>query len=196
MTGKWLFHSFNPGRFYQVFGKAKEQEEMALLKIIEFEMGCSPEDPISDLARRILHEGINYQGMPRRDAEELDQVISIALGPEGLWTELELEAESVEGFSPKLAEEMLRRAADGQFDPHVLPALLRGRRYGTNELIECRYCVLDTTEVARLAQEVRTILELPGEWSVQEAQAQVIDGLLYPCEYVSRKQKGLAGVLV
>jgi hypothetical protein len=194
MSAKWLFHSFNPGRFYQVFGKAKEQEELALLKIIEFEMGCSPEDPISDLARRIVHHGINYSGMQRRDAEELDQVLSIALGPEGLWTELEMEAESVEGFSPKLAEKMVKRV-EGHMELQVLPALLRGRRYGTNELVECRYCILDTSEVARLAQEVRAVLETPGTWSAPEIESQIVDGLLYPCEYVSRKQKGLAGVL-
>jgi hypothetical protein len=195
MSSKWLFHSFNPGRFYQVFGKAKEQEEMALLKIIEFEMGCSPEDPISDLARRIVHEGINYAGLPHREAEELDQVMSLALGPEGLWTELEMEVESVEGFTPKLCEEMLKRA-EGKFEMHVLPALLKGRRYGTNELVESRYCVFDTSEVAKLAQEVRAVMELPGTWSVPDAEHQIVDGLLYPCEYVSRKQKGLAGVLV
>lgn len=193
---QWMFNSFNPGRFHQVFGKAAEPEEMALLKVVEFEMGGGPDDEFAQVAARLARQGISYNGVNPRDAEAIDQVLAIALGAEGLWTELEMEQESGQGLSTRAIDELIKRAAANKVQVDLLPALKKGRRYGAVDLnAPCNYVLFDRNEVAKLAQEVRTLTELSAPWSSPEVMNEVTDGLLMVFEYVTRKRKAIAGVL-
>lgn len=194
---QWMFNSFNPGRFHQVFGKASEAEEMALLKVVEFEMGGSPDDEFAQIAGRLAKQGISYNSVNPRDAEAIDQVITIAIGPEGLWTELEMEQESgQQGLNTRVIDELLKRAADNKVTVDLLPALKKGRRYGSVELgAACNYVIFERAEVAKLAQEVRTLTELNASWSSPAIMNEATDGLLMVFEYVTRKRKAIAGVL-
>lgn len=194
---QWMFNSFNPGRFHQVFGKASEAEEMALLKVVEFEMGGSPDDEFAQLASRLAKQGISYNGVNPRDAEAIDQVVTIAIGPEGLWTELEMEQESgQQGLNTRVIDELLKRAADNKVAVDLLPALKKGRRYGSVDLTAtCNYVIFERAEVAKLAQEVRTLTELNVPWNSPAIQNEATDSLLMVFEYVTRKRKAIAGVL-
>ncbi|MFT3878060.1 MAG: hypothetical protein QM703_00190 [Gemmatales bacterium] len=157
---QWIFNSFTPGRFHQVFGKATEAEEMALLKVVEFEMGGGPDDEFAQIAGRLAKQGISYHGVNPRDAEAIDQVITIAIGPEGLWTELEMEQESGQGLNSRVIDELLKRAAGNNVHVDLLPALKKGRRYGSVDFgPNCNYVVFDRNEVAKLAQEVTSLVE-------------------------------------
>ncbi len=193
---QWIFNSINPGRFHQVFGKATEAEEMALVKVVEFEMGGTPDDEFAKLSSRLAKNGITYRGVSPRDAEAIDTVMTIALGPEGLWTELEMEQESGQPLNTRLIDELLKRAIANKVQVDMLPALKKGRRYGSTDLTaSCNYVVFDRNEVAKLAQEVRTLTELSAPWSSPAVQQEVTDGLLMVFEYVARKRKAIAGVL-
>lgn len=195
---QWMFNSFNPGRFHQVFGKSTDAEEQALQKVVEFEMGSGPEDDLAKLAVKLAKQGISYHNVSPRDAEAIDQVVTIAIGPEGLWTELEMEQESGQGqgLTSRAVDELLKRAAANKVQVDLLPALKKGRRYGSVELgANCNYVIFDRNEVAKLAQEVRTLTELPAPWSNPAIQNEVTDGLLMVFEYVTRKRKAIAGVL-
>lgn len=193
---QWMFNSFNAGRFHQVFGKAGEAEEMALVKVVEFEMGGAPDDEFAQVAARLAKQGISYNGVNPRDAEAIDQVLAIALGAEGLWTELEMEQESGQGLNLRAVEELLKRAAANNVHVDLLPTLKKGRRYGSIELgASCNYVIFDRNEVAKLAQEVRTLTELSAPWSSPAIMNEVTDGLLMVFEYVTRKRKAIAGVL-
>lgn len=193
---QWMFNSFNPGRFHQVFGKATDAEEMALVKVVEFEMGGGPDDEFSQIAARLAKQGISYSGVNPRDAEAIDQVITIAIGPEGLWTELEMEQESGQGLSTRAVDELLKRAAVNNVQLDLLPALKKGRRYGSVDLtVGSNYVLFDRNEVAKIAQEVRTLTELNTPWSSPAIMNEVTDGLLMVFEYVTRKRKAIAGVL-
>jgi hypothetical protein len=107
---QWMFNSFNQGRFLQFFGKASEADEKALQSVVEFEMGSTPGDELSKLAEKLARQGISYANLNPREAEAVDQVVAVAFGPEGLWTELELESESADGLSTKVVDELLKRA--------------------------------------------------------------------------------------
>lgn len=193
---QWMFNSFNPGRFHQLFGKAADAEEMALLKVVEFEMGGGPDDEFAQIAARLARQGISYHGVNPRDAEAIDQVITIAIGPEGLWTELEMEQESGQGLNSRVIDELLKRAAANKVHVDLLPALKKGRRYGSVDLgPSCNYVVFDRNEVAKLAQEVTSLVELGAPWSSLAIQNEATEGLQMVFEYVSRKRKGIAGVL-
>lgn len=193
---QWMFNSYNPGRFHQIFGKATDAEEMALLKVVEFEMGGGPDDEFAQIATRLGKQGITYTGVNPRDAEAIDQIITIAIGPEGLWTELEMEQESGQGLNTRVVEELLKRAATHKVQVDLLPALKKGRRYGSVELgASCNYVIFERNEVAKLAQEVRTLSELSAPWSSPAVLNEVTDGLLMVFEYVTRKRKAIAGVL-
>ena len=193
---QWIFNSFNPGRFHQLFGKATEGDEKSLLKVVELEMGGAPEDEFAKLATRLARQGISYTGLNPRDAEAVDQVITIALGSEGLWTELEMEQESAQGLSTKVIDELLKRAQANNVPVDLLPTLKKGRRYGSVDMnAGCNYVIFDRNEVAKLAQEVRTLVELKTPWSSPALEAEVMDGLLMAFEYVTRKRKAIAGVL-
>jgi len=193
---QWMFNSFNPGRFHQVFGKGTDAEVMALLKVVEFEMGGGPDDEFAQIAGRLARQGISYHGINPRDAEAIDQVITIAIGPEGLWTELEMEQESGQGLNSRVIEELLKRAAANNVHVDLLPALKKGRRYGSVDLgPACNYVVFDRNEVAKLAQEVTSLVELSAPWSSPAIQNEATEGLQMVFEYVSRKRKGIAGVL-
>lgn len=196
MSSQWMFNSFNMGRFHSVFGKASDQEELALQKVLEFEMGATPEDEFGQIANKIAHKGINYQGLNPRDAEAMDQVVSLAIGPEGLWGELEMENESGQPLSSRAVEELLKRAEANKVPVELLPALKRGRRFGSMDLnSNCNYVIFDRAEVTKLAQEIRTLVDLPKPWSSPAMQQEVSDGLLFVFEYVTRKKKSVAGVL-
>jgi hypothetical protein len=193
---QWIFNSINPGRFHQVFGKATEAEEMALLKVVEFEMGGTPDDEFAKLAGKLAKTGISYRGVGPRDAEGIDSIMTIALGPEGLWTELEMEQESGQPLNTRLIDELLKRATTSKVQLDLLPSLKKGRRYGATDLTaSCNYVVFDRNEVAKVAQEVRTLTELSAPWSSPAVQQEVSDGLLMVFEYVARKRKAIAGVL-
>ncbi len=193
---QWIFNSINPGRFHQVFGKATEAEEMALVKVVEFEMGGAPDDEFAKLSSRLAKTGITYRGVSPRDAEAIDTVMTIALGPEGLWTELEMEQESGQPLNTRVIDELIKRAESNKVQVDMLPALKKGRRYGSVDLgASCNYVVFDRNEVAKLAQEVRTLTELSAPWSSPAVQQEVTDGLLMVFEYVARKRKAIAGVL-
>ncbi len=193
---QWIFNSINPGRFHQVFGKASEAEEMALVKVVEFEMGGAPDDEFAKLSSKLAKSGISYRGVSPRDAEAIDTVMTIALGPEGLWTELEMEQESGQPLNTRVIDELLKRAEANQIPVDLLPALKKGRRYGSVDLQSaCNYVVFDRNEVVKLAQEVRTLTELSAPWSSPAVQQEVTDGLLMVFEYVARKRKAIAGVL-
>jgi hypothetical protein len=195
---QWMFNSFNSGRFHQVFGKSTDAEEQALQKVVEFEMGGGPEDEMCTLATKLAKQGISYQNIGPRDAEAIDQVVTIAIGPEGLWTELDMEQESAQGqgLSTRAVDELLKRAAANKVQVDLLPALKKGRRYGSVDLTaNCNYVIFDRNEVVKLAQEVRTLAELPAAWSSAAVQSEVNDNLLMVFEYVTRKRKAIAGVL-
>lgn len=193
---QWMFNSFNPGRFHQVFGKAADAEEMALLKVVEFEMGGTPDDEFAQIASRLARQGISYSGVNPRDAEAIDQVITIAVGPEGLWTELEMEQESGQGLNLRVVDELLKRAALNKVAVDMLPALKKGRRYGSVDLgASCNYVIFDRNEVTKLAQEVRTLTELSAPWSSPAVQNEATEGLLMVFEYATHKRKAIAGVL-
>lgn len=193
---QWIFNSFNPGRFHQVFGKSSDAEVMALLKVVEFEMGGGPDDEFAQIAGRLARQGISYHGINPRDAEAIDQVITIAIGPEGLWTELEMEQESGQGLNSRVIDELLKRAAANNVHVDLLPALKKGRRYGSVDLgPACNYVVFDRNEVAKLAQEVTSLVELSAPWGSPAIQNEATEGLQMVFEYVSRKRKGIAGVL-
>ena len=122
--------------------------------------------------------------------------MTIALGPEGLWTELEMEQESGQPLNTRVIDELLKRAEANQIPVDLLPALKKGRRYGSVDLQSaCNYVVFDRNEVVKLAQEVRTLTELSAPWSSPAVQQEVTDGLLMVFEYVARKRKAIAGVL-
>ena len=122
--------------------------------------------------------------------------MTIALGPEGLWTELEMEQESGQPLDTRLIDELLKRATANKVQLDMLPSLKKGRRYGSTDLTaSCNYVVFDRNEVAKLAQEVRTLTELSAPWSSPAVQQEVSDGLLMVFEYVARKRKAIAGVL-
>jgi hypothetical protein len=193
---QWMFNSYNPGRFHQIFGKSTDAEVMALLKVVEFEMGGSPDDEFAQIASRLSKQGISYHGLNPRDAEAIDQVVTIAIGPEGLWTELEMEQESGQGLNARVIDELLKRAAANKVQVDLLPALKKGRRYGSVDLgAACNYVIFDRNEVAKLAQEVRTLTELPAPWSSPAILNEVTENLLMVFEYVTRKRKAIAGVL-
>lgn len=193
---QWMFNSFNPGKFHQLFGKATDVDEKALLSVVEYEMGGGPDDEFGQAAGKLARQGISYAGLKPRDAEAIDQVLAIALGPEGLWTELEMEQESAQGLATKIVEELLKRAETNGVQVDLLPALRKGRRYGAVELnVPCNYVIFDRAEVVKVAQEVRTLVELPAPWSAPEVLSEVNDGLLMVFEYVTRKRKAVAGVL-
>jgi hypothetical protein len=191
-----MFNSFNPGKLHLMFGRATEADEKALLSVVEFEMGGGPDDEFAQVAKKLAGQGISYAGLSPRDAEAVDQILAIALGPEGLWTELEMEQESAQGLSTRTVEELLKRAETHQVNVDLLPALRKGRRQGATDLnAACKYVIFDRNEVAKLAQEVRTLVELPAPWSSPEVLSEVNDGLLMVFEYVTRKRKAIAGVL-
>ncbi len=195
---QWTFNSFNSGRFHQLFGKATDNDEKSLLKIIEFEMGGVPDDEFAKLGTRLARQGISYSGLNPRDAEAIDQVITIAIGPEGMWTELEMEQESAQGqgVSTKAVDELLKRAQENKVQVDLLPALKKGRRYGSVDLnTACNYVIFDRNEVPKLAQEVRTIVDLKTTWSSPAVLNEITDGLMMVFEYVTRKRKAIAGVL-
>jgi hypothetical protein len=193
---QWMFNSLNPGRFHQVFGKASETDEKALQSVVEFEMGGTPDEELSKLVQRLALKGISYTGLNPREAEAIDQIVTIAIGPEGLWTELELESESAQGLSTKAVEELIKRAQTQQMSIDLLAALRKGRRFGTKELnAPCNYVIFDRNEVQKLAHDVRTLVDAPEPWSSPAMQSEVVDGLLMVFEYVTRKRKALAGVL-
>lgn len=193
---QWMFNSVNPGRFHQVFGKASDAEEMALLKVVEFEMGGGPDDEFAKIATRLARQGISYHGLNPRDAEAIDQVIAIAIGPEGLWTELEMEQESGQGLNIRVIDELLKRAAANNVTVDLLPALKKGRRYGSVDLgPTCNYVFFDRNETAKVAQEVSTLVALSAPWSSLAIQNEATEGLQMVFEYVTRKRKAIAGVL-
>jgi hypothetical protein len=196
MSRQWQFCSFSLGRFQQVFGKATEQEELALLKVLEYEMGVEPDDDIGQMAKRLAHEGINYQAMSPREAEVVDQIIAIAFSQDGLWNELELEQEMPDGLPHACVMDLLKRAAAAKMELKLLPMLKGGRRYQATIPSECHYVMFDRTEVPKLAQEARAVLDLPGTWSSLDAPNQVMDGLIMVCEFAGRKHRPLAGILV
>src|SRR5262245_18863919 len=90
MPQTWHFLSYSTGRFQSVFGKASETEEAALMNVLDQEVGATPDDEIGQLARKLSHEGVNYQAIPPRVAEVVDQILTISFSQEGLWNELEL----------------------------------------------------------------------------------------------------------
>jgi hypothetical protein len=107
-----------------------------------------------------------------------------------------LESESADGLSTKVVDELLKRAQTNNVPVELLNALKKGRRHGTTELnAPCHYVLFDRTEVTKVVQEVRSLLDLKEPWSSPAAQSEVKDGLLMVFEYVARKNKALAGVL-
>jgi len=193
---QWMFNSFNQGRFHQFFGKASESDEKALQSVVEFEMGSSQGDELFQLAEKLARQGISYANLNPREAEAVDQVLAVAFGPEGLWTELELESESAQGLSTKVVDELLKRAQTHNVAVELLPALKKGRRHGVTDLnSSCHYVLFERNEVPKVAQEVRALLDVNEPWSSPAVQSEVMDGLLMVSEYVARKKKALAGVL-
>ncbi|HMP01118.1 MAG TPA: hypothetical protein PKD86_02065 [Gemmatales bacterium] len=196
MSRHWQFFSFSIGRFQQVFGKATDQEETALLKILEFEMGAEPDDEIGQLARKLMRQGINYQGMPPREAEVVDQILAVAFSQEGLWNELELEQEMPDGLPHQAVLDLLKRASAAKLDMQLLPLLKGGRRWQATGPTECHYVLFERAEVPKLSQEARAAVETPGTWSSLDAPNQIMDGLIMVCEFTARKHRPLAGILV
>lgn len=197
MSLKWRFFSYSTGRFQSVFGKASEAEEQALMKMMEFEMGAGPEDELGQLAKRLAHQGVTYQGVPPREAEVIDQILGIAFSQEGLWTELELEEELPDGLDQKDTLELLKHAASSGLTGEYLPVLKVGRRHKMAIGPACHYFLLDRTDVATLGQEARAVLSKPGlAWSSPDVTQRLMEGLVMVCEFVARKQRPLAGVLV
>jgi hypothetical protein len=193
---QWMFNSFNQARFRQFFGKGSDTDEKALQSVVEFEMGSSPGDELSQLAQKLARQGISYANLSPREAEAVDQVLAVAFGPEGLWTELELESESAQGLSTKAVDELLKRAQMHNISIELLPALKKGRRCSSTDLTpSCHYVLFDRNEVPKVAAEVRSLLDSKEPWSSPALQSEIMDGLLMVFEYVARKNKALAGVL-
>ncbi len=196
MSQKWRFLSYSTGRFQSVFGKASDAEEAALMNMIDMEMGATPDDDIGLLAKKIAHQGVNYQGMPPREAEVVDQILGISFSQEGLWTELELEEELPDGLDVRFTQELLKHAAAMGQAFEALPLLKAGRRYKAAVGPACHYFLLDRLDVPKLAQEVRAVITKPDlKWSSPDVPAQLNDGLVMVCEFVARKQRPLAGGL-
>lgn len=196
MSQKWHFLSYSTGRFQTVFGKASEAEEAALMNMIDMEMGATPDDEIGMLAKQVAQEGVDYQGMPPRQAEVVDQLLTISFSQEGMWNELELEEELPDGLDSRFTQELLKNAAALGQPTEVLSVLKSGRRLKGAVGPQCNYFLLDRTEVPKLAQEVRAVIAAPGaKWSSPDVPDQLNDGLVMVCEYVAKKQKPLAGVL-
>lgn len=196
MAQQWHFLSYSTGRFQSVFGKATEAEESALMNMIDLEMGATPDDEIGQLAKRLAHQGVNYQGMPPREAEVVDQILGIAFSQEGLWNELELEEELPEGLEHKDVQELLRLSATTGEAFELLPVLKAGRRYKAAIGPQCHYFLLERAEVPKLAEEARRIVANNAlQWKSADVPDRLMNGLVMVCEYVARKQRPLAGVL-
>lgn len=197
MSQQWHFLAYSTGRFQSVFGKASETEEAALMNILDLEMGATPDDDIGQLAIKLAHEGVNYDGIPPREAEVVDQILGIAFSQEGLWNELELEEALPDGLELKYVTELLKvaQATGEHFD--LLPILKAGRRYKGTVGAPCHYFLLERTEVPKLAEEVRRVLNHPqANWSGPEIKDRLTNDLVMVCEFVARSQRPLAGVLV
>lgn len=197
MAQKWHFLSYSTGRFQSLFGKASDAEEAALMNMIDMEMGAAPDDDIGQVAKKLAHHGVNYQGMPPREAEVVDQIIGISFSQEGLWNELELEEELPEGLDLKFTQELLKHAAALGQPFELLPVLRAGRRHrqpvGPQQ---CHYFILERSEVPKLAQEARTVVTANGlAWSSPDVPSRLMEGLVMVCDFVVRKQRPLAGVL-
>jgi len=164
---------------------------------------------VVDLAERIAHHGISYEGLSRDSAALLDSMVVGFFCPEGLASLLDYTVEHKQGVSPKAIGELLSRSQSARVGGFLgmggkvcggMPITLAqclgtGRRFGTHEVPneKDKYFVLDDEEVRLLLSEVSGLLAVEREWKTPEFERVVRDELLPALERAAAGGRYLAG---
>lgn len=196
MSYLWHFYSYSKPALDAVVGSKDAEIEQTVVEAVtwdDWDEGNTAD--MERLGRRLIESTAPYEGLPEADAKTLDEVIKMLFSPEGLEEQLEIEPESPDGVHESVIEELISRGG-----PAIKPALLpilqkRGRRYGQSTPTLCEYCLLDTTEVCMLQQEVTELRSSSMPWSDPAIAAVVDECLLAPLESAKAKGKSLFGHL-
>jgi len=193
MSYLWNFKSFSWPKFEAIVGSGDSSHEQLVVEAVTWD-DWGDMDVIERLARVLVRSGPSYDSLSSEEATDMDDLVSMLFGPEGLEEELEIEYESPDGLHPSVVKELLDRARD-RVEVHYLPILNGGRRLGLTELTHCEYCLLRATEVSALRKEVEQVVALPVSWSESYVPDLIDECLVSVLKTVEAKQAGLMGSL-
>jgi hypothetical protein len=179
MSFAWWFASFEPDALARLLGGGHERELDAFVDLV----GTGSDDfgPPSDpeVARALLDSGFSYEGFDARSARTADDIVLAAFSDVGFWDVLAMRAESPDGLSATIIDELLGRGGGGA----MLPLLLTGRRCGEETPSACEYVVLAPEEVTILVTEIRRAMAAPVRWSAPYVPQAVVACLIEPLEH-------------
>jgi len=180
MSYLWSFKSFDASKLSALFGNERSPAADRLRTLVRSdsdESGFDDPDEAALVADALLASGFSYEGFDRRQARVADDVITLIFLSEGFSSELDVVNLSEDGIHHGDLRELVARNPDAS----MLQILVRsGRRAGQDEPVQCEYCILDPSEVARLIDEVRTAIAEPIEWSDEWRRSNSEDFLLSP----------------
>ena len=177
MSYLWSFQSFDAEKLVSLFSDPDGPAMSRLLDLVQSEIsGFRDAEAATSVARAFVASGLSYDDLSERQARDADDLIVLIFSPEGFAEDLDVAYLSDEGFHPADVKELLARNPTAA----VLPALVRGRRAGQDQPMECEYCFLSPGEVASVIDEVRAAIDAPAPWSEEWARANAEGNLLQP----------------
>jgi hypothetical protein len=195
MSQSWRFCSYSQPRLNAMLGGGEPNAADQLTEAVMWDAETW-RDPslLQRTAERIAHDGINYAGLSRQEAECLDQMLPIVFSPEGLSKQLEVEPESPDGLYPLVVQELLTTI---RHEGHAsrLRVLLNGRRFGATDVSNCGYCFLSLHDCELLLAEVRHALSGRPRWSQRSFPEVVEESLVGPLQSAITKGRPIFGSL-
>ena len=176
MSYLWWFSSFSPVALERVLTDG-DQGRLDDLVALASEEETRFADTLTQgtVARRLLSSGLSYEGFDEKQARIADDVVQLVFSPGGLWEELEMEGVSPDGVHPSVISELMART-----ETSVLPLLVKGRRAGQDEPVQCEYCILSPAEAAQAVDDAERAMAAPMAWSADYLPEEVAECLVGP----------------
>ncbi len=194
MSYLWHFVSFSESQFDRLWGSNDSVIEEQVVEAVTWDDWGNLE-VIERLARRMVKQGIDYGSVPEDEWCELDTIISLLFGPEGLEEELAVEGVSMDGLHPSYTLELLERVTNAGLQYELLWVLEGGRRIGVSAPSFCEYVVLAPDEVVMLRDELQDALQKIQEWSTPETPELIRQELLTGLQQVEQTGRSVFGTL-
>ncbi len=165
MSQSWHFYSLDASRLNDVIGSGDPAIEQLVIEAATWDTWEGQDtEALVRLAKQLVNQNAPYSDLDEKDSEILDELVELLFSPEGLAEELQVAPLSLDGLHPSVISELLDRA-QSKAATSILEFLRAGRRLGQMSHSPCNYCLLSNKEVRDLAEEVRTIMQLPDAWT-------------------------------
>ncbi|HPF40842.1 MAG TPA: hypothetical protein P5081_14015 [Phycisphaerae bacterium] len=192
MSTNWYLYSFDESLWNSIFGSGAPEHVKALSAFLTDEQNFDFEDPevAEEVARKLISHGFNAEQFDDEEVEIVECVPS-AVVHSGDTLSVDAKAESPEGTTWQMLQELMRRA-EGRVESKMIRLLSNGRSLLGPDYEDAEYVILSPDEVRSLRAELEQIVGLDAEWSHPDFAPYIQNELVAPIQSIAATGRALA----